>query len=196
MGGDWYEVLPLPTGRILVAVGDVAGHGIDSANGMVALRNAMRGLALAEFEPAKLMEYLNRVALHTQGRPTATAICALYDPASRRLCWASAGHLPPLLLRDGRARLLERAHNVLLGAVPDATYQEISTELRVGDTLILYTDGLIERRHSGLDETLATLRRAAERPVTGEIDEQADHLLAEATGDTDDDTSLILLRIC
>ncbi len=196
VGGDWYEVLPLPEGRILVTVGDVAGHGIDAVNGMVALSGSLRGLAFAELQPAKLMGVLNRVTLHSAGRPTATAICALYDPESRALCWASAGHLPPLLLRDGRARLLDSPHDILLGALPEAKYREISTELRPGDALLLYTDGLIERRHSSLDETLATLRRAAERlPAAADVEEQAAQLLAAVSGDTDDDASLVLLRI-
>ncbi|WP_406002513.1 SpoIIE family protein phosphatase [Streptomyces sp. NBC_00829] len=195
VGGDWYDVLPLPDGKVLVAVGDIAGHGIDSATGMVALRNALRGLAFTGHTPGRLMEWLNEVTVHTQGHPTATAVCALYDPADRTLCWASAGHLPLLLLREGRARLIDTPRNILLGAVPTAAYHETTTQLMPGDTLLLYTDGLIERRHDALDEGLETLRRAAEELSGCEAEEQADRLLSAATGDTDDDTSLIAIHI-
>ncbi|MFE3644440.1 SpoIIE family protein phosphatase [Streptomyces sp. NPDC059169] len=195
VGGDWYDVLPLPSERVLVAVGDIAGHGIDSVTGMVALRNALRGLAFTGHPPGRLMTWLNEVTLHTHGQPTATAVCALYDPADRSLCWASAGHLPPLLLRDGRATFLEPPRNLLLGAAHSAEYADKVTRLEPGDTLMLYTDGLVERRHTGLDESLAALRRAAERLGPGRLDERTDRLLASVTGDTDDDTSLVVLRV-
>ncbi|MFD9303996.1 SpoIIE family protein phosphatase [Streptomyces sp. NPDC060048] len=195
VGGDWYDVQPLPSGRVLLSVGDIAGHGIDAANGMVALRNALRGLAFTGCTPGRLMECLNEVALHTSGQPTATALCGLYDPADHTLCWTGAGHPPPLLLREGRALFLEGPHNILLGAVPGAPYAERVTRLRPGDTLLLYTDGLIERRHSGLDESLAVLRGAAQRLAGAGPDEQAERLMSEVSGDTDDDTSLVVVRV-
>lgn len=166
VGGDWYDVQPLPSGKVLVTVGDVAGHGIDSVTGMVALRNAQRGLACTGDSPRRLMEWLNEMTLRTSGHPTATAVCALYDPEDRGLVWSSAGHLPMLLLRDGTAQLLEPPQDILLGAVPSYAYQERRTVLRPGDTLLLYTDGLVERRHDGLDHGLAQLAAAAER-LTG-----------------------------
>ncbi|MFC5908891.1 SpoIIE family protein phosphatase [Streptacidiphilus monticola] len=195
VGGDWYDVVRLPDGSLLVAVGDVAGHGIDAATGMVALRNALRGLAVTGHGPARLMHWLNEVALHSPGRPTATCICAVYRPQDRRLRWTSAGHLPPLLLRGGRAELLDHGHSLLLGAVADVRYGEAVTELRPGDRLLLYTDGLIERRHASLDQTLAVLRRTAEHLPEVGLDQQADVLVERSLGDTDDDSSLVLLRI-
>lgn len=195
VGGDWYDILPLPSGRVLVAVGDIAGHGIDSATGMVALRNALRGLAFTGHSPARLMGWLNEVTLHSHGHPTATAVCALYDPADHSLWWASAGHLPLLLLRGGKARFLDPPRNILLGAVPAVDYKETLTPLQPDDTLVLYTDGFIERRHKGLDESLEVLRRAAERLSPGEVDEQAERLMGAVTGDTDDDTSLVVVRV-
>ncbi|MFF3315917.1 SpoIIE family protein phosphatase [Streptomyces sp. NPDC003035] len=195
VGGDWYDVQPLPSGKVLMAVGDVAGHGIDSVTGMVALRNAQRGLACTGDSPRRLMEWLNEMTLRTSGHPTATAVCALYDPEDRSLVWSSAGHLPLLLLRDGVARLLEPPHDVLLGAVPSYAYQERRTALRPGDTLLLYTDGLVERRHDGLDHGLAQLATTAEQLSGLPPDQQVERLLGAATGDTDDDTSIVAVLV-
>ncbi|MFJ7956858.1 SpoIIE family protein phosphatase [Streptomyces sp. NPDC096319] len=195
VGGDWYDVLALPSGRVLVAVGDIAGHGIDSVTGMVALRNAQRALAFTGHSPRRLMEWLNDVTLRTGGGTTATAVCALYDPEDGGLLWSSAGHLPMLLLRDGRARILEPPHDLLLGAQPSYVYQEQRIGLRPGDTLLLYTDGLIERRHAGLDEGVARLAAQAERVAGLAPDTLVDELLRRAAGDTDDDTSIVAVRV-
>lgn len=195
VGGDWYDVLPLPSGKVLVAVGDIAGHGIDSVTGMVALRNAQRALAFTGHSPQRLMGWLNEVTLRTGGGTTATAVCALYDPEDRGLLWSSAGHLPMLLIRDGRARLLDPPHDILLGAVSAFSYREQRTGLRPGDTLLLYTDGLVERRLDGLDEGLARLAAEAERLADLAPDLLVDELLGTATGDTDDDTSIVVVRV-
>ncbi|MGW8762683.1 SpoIIE family protein phosphatase [Streptomyces sp. NPDC055815] len=195
VGGDWYDVLALPNGKVLVAVGDIAGHGIDSVTGMVALRNAQRALAFTGHSPRRLMEWLNDVTLRTGGGTTATAVCALYDPEDGGLLWSSAGHLPMLLLRGGRAKRLEPPQDVLLGAVASYVYHEQRIGLRPGDTLLLYTDGLIERRHDGLDEGVARLAAEAERLAGHAPDTLVDELLRRAAGDTDDDTSLVAVRV-
>ncbi|WP_330331370.1 SpoIIE family protein phosphatase [Streptomyces sp. NBC_00536] len=195
VGGDWYDVLVLPDGRVLVAVGDIAGHGIDAATSMVVLRNALRGLAVTGAGPGRLMTWLNEVTLGTRGGPTATAVCAVYDPVAGSLRWAGAGHPPVLLLREGRARILDAPHNILLGAVAGADYEEASLALLPGDTLLLYTDGFVERRHVSMDRSLAALRRAAQRVGAGPVESMADALLSAVTGDTDDDTSLVVVRV-
>ncbi|MFF0749415.1 SpoIIE family protein phosphatase [Streptomyces sp. NPDC004267] len=196
VGGDWYDVLPLPTGKVLVAVGDIAGHGIDSVTGMVALRNAQRALAFTGRPPGQLMGWLNEVTLRTGAGSTATAVCALYDPDDGELVWSSAGHLPLLLLRGGRARLLEPPQDILLGAVPSYAYEERRTALRPGDTLLLYTDGLVERRHDGLAAGLGRLVTTAGRLASaGNLELLVDGLLGTAMGDTDDDTSIVAVRV-
>lgn len=195
VGGDWYDVVRPPDGQVVIAVGDVAGHGIDAATGMVALRNALRGLACSGEDPGRLMHWLNEVALRTPGRPTATALCARFDPATRLLRWTSAGHLPPLLLRDGVARLLDASPNLLLGAAPAVTYRESELDLRPGDMVLLCTDGLIERRSGLLDDALALLARTVESlAAVDDLESLADTLLDTAVGDTDDDASLVLVR--
>ncbi|MFF9912649.1 SpoIIE family protein phosphatase [Streptomyces sp. NPDC013457] len=195
VGGDWYDVQPLPSGKVLVAVGDVAGHGIEAVTGMVSLHNAQRGLACTGESPRRLMGWLNEMTLRTSGYPTATAVCALYDPADRELVWSSAGHLPLLLVRDGVARLIDPPQDILLGAVPSYAYEERRTALRPGDTLLLFTDGLVERRHDGLDDGLARLAAQAERVSGYPPSEQVDRLLDVADGDTDDDTSLVAVLV-
>lgn len=194
VGGDWYDAVVLPTGQILLAVGDVAGHGIDAATDMVALRNALRGLAATGAGPAQLLSWLNTVAHHLAEQVTATAVCGVYDPGSRTLRWARAGHPPPLLVRDGRATALPLPTGMLLGAIGEARYGEQELTLHPGDTLMMYTDGLIERKDSTLDQSLEHLRTAAQAaaPTLGD---QLDYLLRHSNADTDDDTCLIGVRV-
>ncbi|GAA2654546.1 SpoIIE family protein phosphatase [Streptomyces spororaveus] len=195
VGGDWYDLLPLPDGRVMLAVGDIAGHGLRAATAMVAVRNALRGLAFTGASAGQLMGWLNAVASADPQHSTATAVCAHYEPREGVLRWSSAGHLPLILLREGRAVLLETPRDLLLGAVKAVEYTETVTPLRPGDLLVLYTDGLVERRHRSLDHGVERLRRAVEGAERPGLDEMADLLLAEVRGDTDDDTSLVLLRV-
>ncbi|MEV7596014.1 SpoIIE family protein phosphatase [Kitasatospora sp. NPDC089797] len=199
VGGDWYDALTLPTGEVLLCVGDVAGHGIEAATGMVALRNALRGLAATGAGPAQLLNWLNSVTHHLTDNVTATAVCALYHPGSGRLRWARAGHLPPVLLRGGRAETLPQLGGILLGALDQADYEEGEAHLRSGDTLVLYTDGLIERRdkplQACLDSLLALSERAVGEPGARGLEAHLDHLLRFSDADTDDDTCLVGIRV-
>jgi serine phosphatase RsbU (regulator of sigma subunit)/PAS domain-containing protein len=194
VSGDWYDTVLLPSKKVLLVVGDIAGHGLDAVTGMVAVRNSLRGLAITGADPATLLDWLNRAAAHFTDGVLGTAICGLYDPADRSLHWARAGHLPPILVRDGRAGQFPLPEGLLLGADPDARYTEEVTTLRLGDTLLMFTDGLIERRDATIDEALATLLQVASRPV-GDIGDYADLLLAEAASNTGDDACLVAVRI-
>jgi serine phosphatase RsbU (regulator of sigma subunit)/PAS domain-containing protein len=190
VSGDWYDTVPLPTKQVMLVVGDVAGHGIEAVTGMVALRNCLRGLAITGAGPASLLSWLNDVACHLTDDTFGTAICCLYDPEQGALRWARAGHLPAVLVRNARARPLPQPHGVLLGAHAEVCYEEASTTLRPGDTLLLFTDGLIERRDQAIDESINTLLAVASRPVK-DIDSYADLLVAELASDTDDDACLV-----
>lgn len=194
VSGDWYDTVPLPTGQILLVVGDIAGHGIDAVTGMVALRNCLRGLAITGAGPAALLGWLNSIACHLTDGIIGTAVCGLYDPARRSLRWARAGHLPPVLVRAGTARTLELSQGVLLGADPAASYQEVTTSLQPGDALVLFTDGLIERRDEAIDESLESLLVIASAPA-GDIGGFADHLLSQARSDTSDDACLVAVQV-
>ncbi|WP_221353832.1 SpoIIE family protein phosphatase [Streptomyces beigongshangae] len=194
VGGDWYDAVLLPSGLVLLCVGDVAGHGIEAATSMVVLRNALRGLAVTGAGPGQLLSWLNSVAHHLTGSITATAVCGIYDPSNRTLRWARAGHLPPVLVRDAEAVSLPLVKGLLLGAVPEVAYGEDEVQLAVGDTLLMYTDGLIERRDRTMEESmtqLLTTVRAA--PCT--LDQQLDRLLTYSRSDTDDDTCIIGIRV-
>ncbi|MFD8373964.1 SpoIIE family protein phosphatase [Streptomyces sp. NPDC059688] len=194
VGGDWYDAVVLPSGLILLCVGDVAGHGIEAATSMVVLRNALRGLAVTGAGPAQLLSWLNIVAHHLTGAVTATAVCGLYDGERRTLRWARAGHLPPVLVRESDASTLPTLKGLLLGALPEAVYEETEVQLAAGDTLLMYTDGLIERRDRSVEESLSHLLETA-RSAPEVLDQQLDRLLTYSRSDTDDDTCIVGIRV-
>ncbi|HTX27988.1 MAG TPA: SpoIIE family protein phosphatase [Streptosporangiaceae bacterium] len=216
VGGDWYDTLLLPGRDVLVVVGDVAGHGIDALTGMVAARYSLRGLAITGAGPAELLRMLNRVVCHLTAGVVGTVVCGLYNADTRVLRWARAGHLPPVLVRGGKpgsAWQLPMPGGVLLGMDPDATYEEATLSLEPGDTLLLFTDGLIERRGESIEDVLnafiATFGRddpqtpaggpgtAGSGPVGAGLTaaDQADRVLARAAADTADDACLVAVRI-
>ncbi len=195
VGGDWYDAVALPTGEVLLCVGDVAGHGIDAATGMVSLRNALRGLAATGAGPAQLLTWLNLVAYHLTDHVTATAVTAVYDPAHRKLRWARAGHLPPIVRhRDGTATTLPLIRGSLLGAVRDVTYEEDELQLAEGDILLIYTDGLIERRDRPVQDSVSRLVTLVHSHGGG-LEHQLDTLLTYSTADTDDDTCVVGIEV-
>lgn len=194
VGGDWYDIMRLPDKQTLLVVGDTAGHGLDAVKGMVALRNALRGLAATGASPATLLGWLNAAACSFTPSVIGTAICARFDPASRSLSWARAGHLPPILVRDGRARILPAPHGILLGADARESYPQTETPLRPDDTVLLYTDGLVERRHEPIDQAIGCLLQAASDPGA-DVTRYADKLVECAPSDTEDDTCLLVVRV-
>jgi serine phosphatase RsbU (regulator of sigma subunit)/PAS domain-containing protein len=201
VGGDWYDTLLMPSQDVLLVVGDVAGHGIDAVTGMVAARNSLRGLAITGSGPAELLRMLNGVMCDLTSGVVGTVVCGLYNPDTSVLRWARAGHLPPVLVRGRTACELPLPGGVLLGMDPDATYEEATQSLEPGDTLLLFTDGLIEQRGESivdvLREFVATVAPVPEgqegsQPTAAA---QADRILATAVSDTDDDACLVAVRI-
>jgi len=203
VGGDWYDTLLLPDNQVLLVVGDVAGHGIDAVTGMVAARNSLRGLAITGSGPAGLLRMLNGVMCHLTSGVVGTVVCGVYRPETRQLRWARAGHLPPVLVRGGAARALPLPSGVLLGMDPDAVYEEATQPLEPGDAVLLFTDGLIERRSESIEEVLGEFVAAvaasdqAAAPDGGEpaAAAQADRVLASAVSDTGDDACLVVVRL-
>ncbi|MFI1996133.1 PP2C family protein-serine/threonine phosphatase [Actinoplanes sp. NPDC020271] len=145
VGGDWYHAQTLPDGRVVLAVGDVAGHGMEAANGMAHLRFALVAwLSAGIRDPGLLLQHLNRLC--AQLGITATAVVGVYDPETRQLPWARAGHMAPMLGRSGRSIDLDRPPGLLLGAEPEADFPVAQARLHRGDLVLFYTDGLVERR--------------------------------------------------
>jgi PAS domain S-box-containing protein len=196
VGGDWYDAIALPGGRILVAMGDVSGKGLAAASTLGALRNAIRAYALDGHGPAEIAERVNHFVLAEQSHDhMATLVLATFDPVSGKLSWVNAGHPPPLTVDPGGiATFLEGARSVPLGVLAFPAYREASAVIASGGAVVLYTDGLIERRGEHLEAGMALIAEAA---VAGELDADAlcDRMLAAAvpSGATSDDVALLVL---
>ncbi len=196
VGGDWYDAIALSGGRALLVLGDVSGKGLAAASTLGALRNAIRAYALEGHGPAEIAERLNEFVLADPGREhMATLVLAMFDPVGGDLTWVNAGHPSPLILSaDGSAELLEGGRSVPLGVLPFPGYAVETTTIEPGGALVLYTDGLIERRGEHLDDGMALLLRTA---AHGPLDPDAlcDRLLAAAapSGATSDDIALLAL---
>jgi serine phosphatase RsbU (regulator of sigma subunit) len=194
VAGDWYDALLLPNKELLLVVGDITGHGIDAVTGMIAARNALRGLAATGASPADLLRHLNYASCHLTEGIAGTVVCGRYNPETRVLHWARAGHLPPVLVRDDAAEMLPLPGGVLLGLDPDAEYEEAELPMRGGDTLLLFTDGLIERRADSISDALREFTAAA-MPAGPDVSAHADRIINHALSDTGDDACLVAVRI-
>ena len=196
VGGDWYETSAIDGEGVFVAIGDVSGHGLTAAAAMARLRNGLSGLAFSGAPPDRLLGWLNRLTLHWPTSLTATVLAGRYDPERRTLTWAQAGHLPPLLIRDGKAITLEPPEGILLGAMDSPEFAVETTSLDPGDILLLYTDGLIERRERGLQEGLDLLVHVASTSDSCDPEAVLEHVL-EAFGapNPNDDTCVVAIQI-
>jgi serine phosphatase RsbU (regulator of sigma subunit) len=194
VAGDWYDVLQLANGDLLLVVGDIAGHGIEAVTSMVAARNALRELAVTEAEPHELLSQLNYAACRLTEGVTGTVICGRYDPGTQKFRWARAGHLPPVLVRGGVAVIQPTPEGMMLGVELDTGFEQVTLQLRTGDTLLLYTDGLIEHRAASITDALAEFAAAAV-PAGPDADSHAARIMAAVTSDTGDDACLLAVRI-
>lgn len=196
VGGDWYDVLRLADGRLLLAIGDVAGHGVEAATAMGRLRTTLQIFAFEGGGPGAILQ---RVADYT-GRhlehEMATLALVVLDVDQATVSFASAGHPPPALLRaDGSVELLDSARNVPLGIPPIGPIEEGSTTIGAGEVLFLYTDGLIERREESLDVGFGRLAEAL-AGAEGRLDDMIDHVMDEVllNGRSRDDVAVLALR--
>jgi serine phosphatase RsbU (regulator of sigma subunit) len=158
VGGDWYDVIALRDGHAGIAIGDVVGHGLDAAARMARLQNALRAYALEGLRPSLVLERMNGFAREVAGGPMATLLYGVVDPEEGQLRMASAGHPPPLVIAaDGETAYAEGPAGSPLGVVPFPTYEEATVSLGPGSTVLLYTDGLVERPEAPLEEGLSWL---------------------------------------
>lgn len=204
-GGDYYDFFPLPDGRCGLLIADVSGHGTPAAVLMAVAHGLAHTYPGPHDRPGALLEYLNRqlYALHTSHNDTfITAFYGIYDPATRRLSYASAGHNPPRLkrCRDGSLALLDEARRLPLGITPEEAYPDAELQLVPHDQVVLYTDGITEaydrnNRMFGLarlDAVLETCSVGASDLLRAVLDALDDHTAGQPAHD---DRTLLVLKI-
>ncbi|MFB7835016.1 PP2C family protein-serine/threonine phosphatase [Streptomyces sp. NPDC056056] len=195
VGGDWFETVRLHFGRSLLVVGDVMGHGLDAAVDMNAYRTALREVAATDLPPHRVLRHLDSVVAEDGARRPATVLLVRVDPARGTATFASAGHLPPAVFgADGSAELVDLPVGPPLGTGVGG-YEPTTRPLRPGDTLLLFTDGLVERRGEDIDDSLARLAALRLPPDCGpdQVVDQVLHRLG-AHG-AEDDVAVLAARI-
>ncbi|MEU2793598.1 SpoIIE family protein phosphatase [Streptomyces sp. NPDC007100] len=200
IGGDWYDALQLPDGRTLLSVGDLTGHGATATSAMAMVLGALRGMAVSGQDPGPLMGHLNQL-LDVSAQPAlGSAVCCRFDPATRRLVWAQAGHPAPLLFRGGTGSPLSPPEGVLLGATTGARYTQRTEQLAPGDLLVLHTDGLVPRRSHGTlapHEGTERLLSLAPRFAAARNAQDCVRVVAEEFGsaEREDDACVLIARV-
>jgi serine phosphatase RsbU (regulator of sigma subunit)/anti-sigma regulatory factor (Ser/Thr protein kinase) len=197
VGGDWFDAVQLPDGKLGLVVGDVVGKGVQAAATMAQLRNATRAFSLERLKPASVLARLNRLADEMLDTSFATLAYLWLDPVSRICRMSSAGHPPPLVaIPDGRVELLEKVRGLPLGTGMQARYRQETIELPAGSIVLLYTDGLVERRGQSIDDGLELLRtEVASAPK--DPDRLLEHILTYVvgSGERGDDIAMLAARV-
>jgi len=196
LGGDWYDAFQLPDGTLGMAIGDVVGRGFYAAAVMGQLRSGLRAYALDGLTPGDVLGRLSRLLRQLEPGRTATVLYLVLDPYAGSLVVSSAGHPPPLITGEGDGpAFVELTGSAPLGATRHPTYEEREHSLEPGSTLILYTDGLVERAGESLDAGFERLRAVVEGR-TEDVDQLGARLVDELLpeGPTEDDAALILAR--
>ncbi|WP_207934774.1 GAF domain-containing SpoIIE family protein phosphatase [Actinomadura sp. KC06] len=194
LGGDWYDVFPLPSGEFGIVMGDVAGHGFAAAVVMGRMRSALRAYALESTDPAEVLHKLNRKMQHFEPDATATVLYAVCDPSWEQIRLSSAGHCPPVLALPGSpAAPVAVKPDVLIGLGEEVPRQSTTVKLPPGALLCFYTDGLVERRSSSID---SDIDRLCEAVYAGPPEEVSAAVMAALIGrqPTADDVALLVMR--
>lgn len=193
VGGDWYDAVHLPSGEVAVIIGDVMGKGVGAAAQMGQLRNALRAYLLEGFSPAEVLDKLNHLTISLSGPSFATVLCLFFDPATRAVRWCRAGHLPALVRSvDGSTRFLEGRPSPPLAVFPDGRFIDQTGRLDPGDAVVLFTDGLVERRDEHLDVGLERLARAVS--ACDRVETLVDVVVAPLVGvERRDDVAVVVL---
>src|SRR4051794_8403747 len=197
-GGDWYDVVALDDSRVAIAVGDVVGQGPAAAAVMGQLRSVLSTALLAGSSPAGALELLDRFAARLPAATASTAACLVLDWDRGTITWARAGHPPPLLFCEGQVDFLDGAGSgTVLGVPGRRPFSEGTAPVQPGAVLVLYTDGLVERRNAPIDEGLDRLAAAIRRHGNQPPEDLATLLLPDLLADTEqpDDVALIAVRL-
>jgi PAS domain S-box-containing protein len=198
VGGDWYDVLPIDGDRIALIVGDAVGHGIESVTAMGQLRSALSALTNVGFDPAATIQALDESARSIVGAHCATCVLAIVDPANERLDYSCAGHMPPLVVTEtGGPLLLDGFQDPPLAATERSIKRRTtSVAFPTGSTLLLFTDGLVERRYEPIDAGLRRLKEQVEARIGEPVADICDELMAELVdpNDQSDDVALVVAR--
>ncbi|MGN6608711.1 MAG: PP2C family protein-serine/threonine phosphatase [Jatrophihabitans sp.] len=195
IGGDWYDAQVIEGGRLFLSIGDVSGRGIGAGTVMASLRTATQAFVSEGNGPAEVLDRLNRLPSIRTSSHFATILCVQIDLERRRLCVASAGHLPAVMLSALGPALLEVEPGPPVGVLPKPQYREDEHELPDGATMLLFTDGLVERRGEPIDVGLARLVAAC-REVPCALDELLDGLIRTLRAEAqDDDTAVMAVRL-
>ncbi|MBA2954814.1 SpoIIE family protein phosphatase [Nocardioides sp. MAH-18] len=197
VGGDWYDVIPLGAGRTAFVIGDVMGRGVRAASVMGQLRSAVRAYAALDLTPVEVLELLDRLVQELGSNQIVTCVYAVHDAADRTLTYANAGHPPPLLARhdlvDNVARI--EATGPPLGAGYFGMRPEV-VALEADDLVVLYTDGLVERRGTDLFDGIERLAEAVRDHVDHDLAELPAMLAHDLLGgEVDDDIALVLVKV-
>jgi PAS domain S-box-containing protein len=195
VGGDWYDVIELGGGRTALVVGDVMGRGVRAAAVMGQLRAAVRAYARLDLPPADLLESLDGLVRDIGEDQIVTCIYAVFDPADRVLRFANAGHLPPVVVTPGgRCRLVDGEENPPLG-IGSVNLRQHEVDLVSDARVVLYTDGLVERRGQDLELGIQALARHVAE-LTGPVDGVPEELVAAMLPDgPDDDVAILVARV-
>lgn len=196
VGGDWYDVMQLDDGLIGLAIGDVAGHGLSAAATMGQLRMAVRAYAVQDPSPVSVMRGVHRLLSHLPVQEMVTLTYLVFDPATMVLRFTNAGHPPPLLFGGGRSLYLEDGLSPPLGVTEVAGFSEATQDMWSGATLLLYTDGLVERRRESIELGMDRLQREAAMHEGADVEELCDRVLSSLIeGDhVADDIALVAMR--
>ena len=195
LGGDWWDAFPLPDGRIVFVVGDVAGHGVSAASAMTQVRTALRAYLFEGHGPATCLDRLDLLMAGLLDQRVATAVLAVLDPGTGRVELASAGHPPPMLITRRSADDVDLPVRPLLG-VGTGSAETVTIDLPPGAALLLYTDGLVERRGTDMEERTERLRSlAADTYADSDLQAWVDRLIDLHDDGGGDDTTVLALRL-
>jgi serine phosphatase RsbU (regulator of sigma subunit) len=194
IGGDWYDVMTMDDGRVFFVVGDVSGRGLRAATVMASLRYSIRAYATQGDDPATVLTKLSNILSVSRDGSFATVLCGVIDVPGHRVTIASAGHPYPLLVSNGQSTFVSTLNGVPVGVAASAEYESVTMSMPTDATLLVFTDGLVERRGEALDTGFERLRVAA-FDTNGSLEDLLTKVVADVSfAGSEDDTAVLGIR--